>query len=104
MREKLIELLMRVIDKCDDQGCEGCEYAGSNYCSTQRQADLLVKSGVTITKEKDLKRTASRNYEAEYHELHHKYNQLYADHQAMETEFVKMRAQLDIVCLIFGGK
>lgn len=29
---------------------------------------------------------------------------LYKDYKGMETEFIRMRAQLDIVYLIFGGK
>lgn len=71
-------------------------------CGRQQILDMMTL--VTITGAEDLKRTASRNYEAEYHELHHKYSSLYEDHQAMETEFVRMRAQLDIVYMIFGGK
>ena len=46
----------------------------------------------------------SVDYEAEYKSLIEKFNELYSDHQSMETEFVRMRAQLDIVYLIFGGK
>lgn len=51
------------------------------------------------------------NYEAEYEKLleAHKrlcsdYAELKHDHESLETEFVRMRAQLDIVYLIFGGK
>ena len=104
MRENLIELLKQCQKECDETCCEQCIYDASFDCGNEHVADFLIKHGVTITRAEDLKRAASRNYEAEYHELHHKYNLLYADHQAMETEFVRMRAQLDIVHLIFGGK
>lgn len=51
------------------------------------------------------------NYEAEYFKLLEEYKALCAklhyvteEHKAKEIEFEKMRAQLDIVHLIFGGK
>jgi hypothetical protein len=47
--------------------------------------------------------TAPFDSEKEYIALHNKYDALLADYRAMETEFVRMRAQLDIVELIFGG-
>lgn len=57
--------------------------------------------------EKEL--TAGLNYEAEYNRLldEHKrlrgdYAYLKREHESLETEFVRMRAQLDIVYLIFG--
>ena len=53
--------------------------------------------------------TAGLNYEAEYNRLldEHKrlcgdYARLKREHESLETEFVRMRAQLDIVYLIFG--
>ena len=55
------------------------------------------------------KLTASLNYKAEYEKLldAHKrlcgdYAELKRDHDALEHEFVVMRAQLDIVHLIFS--
>ena len=52
----------------------------------------------------------SLNYEAEYRrmcdlceKLRCENDYLRKDKDAMETEFVRMRAQLDIVYLIFGG-
>ena len=51
------------------------------------------------------------DYEAEYRIMCDTCDKLMAendylrkDKDAMETEFVRMRAQLDIVYLIFGGK
>lgn len=53
----------------------------------------------------------SLNFEAEYHKLHdenmvlkEKMAYLVEERKSMETEFARMRAQLDIVYLIFGGK
>ena len=53
----------------------------------------------------------SIDYEAEYKrmcdaydKLRHENDYLRKDKDAMEAEFVRMRAQLDIVYLIFGGK
>lgn len=55
--------------------------------------------------------TISRDYKAEAEKLYemcakleHECQELRRDRDAMETEFVRMRAQLDIVHLIFGGK
>ena len=54
---------------------------------------------------------ACLNYEAEYYRMMDEHKKLCAtlhdlkqDYQSMETEFARMRAQLDIVYLIFGGK
>ena len=54
---------------------------------------------------------ADLNYESEYERLLRerdrlmaKYESLRSEKEAMETEFHRMRAQLDIVYLIFGGK
>ena len=51
------------------------------------------------------------DYEAEYRRMCDTCDKLMAendylrkDKDAMETEFVRMRAQLDIVYLIFGGR
>ena len=46
--------------------------------------------------------TARPNYEELYKKLSVDYAELKNDHESMETEFVRMRAQLDIVYLIFG--
>ena len=55
--------------------------------------------------------TCGLNYEAEYEKLlqEHKglcayYDELKHDHESLETEFMRLRAQMDIVYLIFGGK
>jgi hypothetical protein len=104
MKEKLMELLNQCKTRCSETPCDMCEYYDCPECDNEQIADLLIKNGVKIAVTEDLKCTASRNYEAEYHELLRKYSLLYEDHKAMETEFVRMRAQLDIVCLIFGGK
>ena len=60
---------------------------------------------------KDENRCCSPNWEAEYrrmcdvcHKLEIENEHLRKDKDAMETEFARMRAQLDIVHLIFGGK
>lgn len=60
---------------------------------------------------KQCKETASLNYEAEYHRLEEAHKELCAklacvteECRAMETEFCRMRAQLDIVYLIFGKR
>ena len=57
----------------------------------------------------ELTYTANPNYEAMYHKLCEEYERFRADHQAlkrdyeaMESEFIRMRAQLDIVHLIFS--
>ena len=57
------------------------------------------------------KLSASLNYESEYYRLMEEHKilcgqlrDLKQDYESMETEFVRMRAQLDIVYLIFGGK
>ncbi len=104
MKEKLIELLKQCEKECDEKPCDECIYDTSLDCVNQHIADFLIANGVKITRAEDLKCTTSRDYEAEYHELIHKHSELYADHQAMEVEFARMRAQLDIVYLIFGGK
>lgn len=57
----------------------------------------------------ELKALCDLDYKAEYHRLF-KANQelckemecIKKDYESMETEFVRMRAQLDIVYLIFG--
>ena len=55
--------------------------------------------------------TASLNYEAEYEKLLQereilmaKMDFLRSEKESMETEFARMRAQLDIVYLIFGKR
>ncbi len=55
--------------------------------------------------------TMTRDYKAEaeklferVRKLEHEYDKLLKEHRAMETEFVRMRAQLDMVHLIFGRK
>ena len=54
-------------------------------------------------------RICAPNYEAMYNSLIEEHKRLCADHadlrkdrDALETEFIRMRAQLDIVYLIFG--
>lgn len=54
---------------------------------------------------------ADLNYESEYEKMVHEREKmlaeieyLRAENKSMETEFHRMRAQLDIVYLIFGGK
>jgi cell division protein FtsB len=56
-------------------------------------------------------KACSLNYEAEYYKLVEERERLLAqmdymrsEHNALEAEFARMRAQLDIVYLIFGGK
>lgn len=53
--------------------------------------------------------TCGPNYEAMYNRLNEEHKRLCAEHEelrkdrdALETEFIRMRAQLDIVYLIFG--
>ena len=65
----------------------------------------MAGGGITMSE------TMARDYKAEAEKLfdrcrklEHEYDKLLADHHAMETEFVRMRAQLDMVYLIFGGK
>jgi hypothetical protein len=53
---------------------------------------------------KETNACAMPNYETLYKDMCIKYEQLRKDYKAMETEFIRMRAQLDIVYLIFGGK
>lgn len=60
---------------------------------------------------KNLEACCDLNYKAEYgrllkanQELCKELECLKKDYESMETEFVRMRAQLDIVYLIFGGK
>lgn len=55
--------------------------------------------------------TASLNYEAEYHKLLQekeilmaKMEFLRSENNSLETELVRLRAQMDVVYLIFGGK
>ena len=55
--------------------------------------------------------TEEMDYEAEYHKLREtceilkaKLEFVNSEYKSMETEFVRMRAQLDIVYLIFGNK
>ena len=62
-----------------------------------------------MDKEKTKELCCDLDYKAEYHrllkanqELCKENDYIKADHAAMETEFVRMRAQLDIVYLIFG--
>lgn len=94
MKDKLFELINQGQLKCVD--CKDCDYACEEFCGNRKLADYLIDNGVTISDPLKVgKEFVSRNYEAEYHELLHEYN-------AMETEFVRMRAQLDIVYLIFG--
>lgn len=102
MKDKMVELMKQAHNECLD--CTDCEYKGSELCGDRKTADFLIKNGVTITRAEDLIHTASLDYEAEYHKLLDKHNLLYADFQAMESEFIRLRAQMDVVCLIFGGK
>ena len=105
MKEKLIELLKQCEKECDGKPCDECIYDASLDCGNQHIADVLIANGVTISDPlKAGKECVSRNYEAEYHELLEKHSRFYADHQAMEFEFARMRAQLDIVHLIFGKR
>ena len=111
MKEKMFELLKQALAICDGEKCKDCKYYCQEYCGTNLTADFLIENGVTITRAEDLKCTVSRDYEAEYNKLleAHKhlcgdYAELKHDYESMETEFVRMRAQLDIVHLIFGGK
>lgn len=107
MKEKMVELMKQAHEQCVD--CKDCEYMGKELCGDRKMADFLIANGVTIKNTEE--RTASLDYEAEYNKLleSHKrlcgdYAELKHDYESMETEFVRMRAQLDIVCLIFGGK
>lgn len=56
-------------------------------------------------------RTCGLNYEAEYNrllaenkELCEKLRSIETHHSSLETEFIRLRAQMDIVYLIFGGR
>lgn len=102
MKEKMVELMKQAHCECVD--CIACEYKGQELCCDHKMADFFIKNGVTITRAEDLIHTASLDYEAEYHKLLDKHNLLYADFQAMESELIRLRAQMDVVCLIFGGK
>lgn len=60
---------------------------------------------------KETNACAMPNYEAEFHrmcevceKLTIENNRLRQEYDSMETEFIRMRAQLDIIHLIFGGK
>lgn len=46
-REKLIILLL-TLDNCS-YNCEECEYENEVFCQTVRQAEHLIKNGVTLT-------------------------------------------------------
>lgn len=55
--------------------------------------------------------TCSLNYEAEYYKLLEereilmaKMEFLRSEKESLETEFIRLRAQMDVVQLIFGGK
>ncbi len=55
--------------------------------------------------------TCGINYEVEYEKLLEAHKRLCADHaelkrdhESLETEFIRLRAQMDVVQLIFGGK
>ena len=103
MKEKLIELLKQCQKECDETCCEQCIYDNSFDCGNEHIADFLFKHGVMVSDPlKAGKECVSMDYEAEYHKLFDKHSLLYADYQAMESEFVRMRAQLDIVHLIFS--
>ena len=109
MKEKLIKLINHCEKECQDWNCDDCMYDKCTDCGSQHIADVLIANGVAITRTEEC--TASLNYEAEYNKLleAHKhlcgdYAELKHDYESMETEFVRMRAQLDIVHLIFGGK
>jgi hypothetical protein len=103
MEDKLFELINQGQLKCVD--CKDCDYAGKEFCGNRKLVDYLIDNGVTISDPlKAGKEFVSRNYEAEYHELHEKHSRFYANYQAMESEFARMRAQLDIVYLIFGKR
>lgn len=100
MCEKLIELLM-------DLPVPHLTYEQMEKYS-EDVADYLIENGVTIKNAEEC--TASLDYESEYNKLleAHKrlcgdYAELKRDYESMETEFIRMRAQLDIVYLIFGG-
>lgn len=48
--------------------------------------------------------TCTLNYEAEYERIREKYEELHSQYMEMKLECERMKAQLDIVYLIFGGK
>lgn len=49
MREKLIELIKQVDERCDATSCMKCEYRGKGLsCGRYMLADYLIKNGVKI--------------------------------------------------------
>ena len=113
MKEKLIELLKQCQKECDETSCEQCIYDASSDCGTHHIADFLIAHGATVSNpnKEGKDRTASLNYEAEYHKLIEekeclmaKMEFLRSEHNSLETEFIRLRAQMDVVQLIFGGK
>lgn len=74
-----------------------------------RKARERIEKLESDADKKKLKHTECLNYETEYHRLFKANQELCKelecfkkDYESMETEFVRMRAQLDIVYLIFG--
>ena len=102
MKDKILELLEKCYEVCTPDGCKECKYHGLPNCGDQLRADALVDSGLIVSEQK--KCNVTRDYEADYNRLLEKYNELYSEHISMETEFVRLRAQMDVVHLIFGGK
>lgn len=72
---------------------------------------ILIVVGLVPLERVDTMENMKRDYEAELHRMYELNEKLRcelecvkADYKSMETEFVRMRAQLDIVYLIFGNK
>lgn len=113
MKEKLIELFMQCDNECDNDNCIKCKYADVSQCGKHRLADILIANGVEFSPrpKKDENCTASLNYEAEYYRLLEereclmaKMEFLRSEKESLESEFIRLRAQMDVVYLIFGGK
>lgn len=108
MKENLIKLLTEAQSKAIDASAfENATYA----TQLAIEADFLIENGVTITRPEDLKCTASLNFEDKYkkmlqerEELMAKIDFLRSEKESLETEFIRLRAQMDVVYLIFGGK
>ncbi len=55
LREKLVELLIKIDGECPKEGhCYECEYDVKPYCHTYGQADSLIANGVTFGKDTDV--------------------------------------------------
>ena len=85
----------------DSAGVNNILRRGMRIIRKARQEIERLKSYIDKEKAKEHCK-CSMNYEAEYHRLLEKHNELYAEYQAMENEFARIRAQLDIVYLIFS--